>query len=114
MDIAIFLTALAVGVLAVTALSARIDLPAPLVLIAAGIGISYLPSMPEVHLEPEVVLLGFLPPLLYATAIQTSLVDVNANRRSILLLSVDGDVSQNLIRKIDALPSVRRVTSLKF
>lgn len=88
MDIAIFLTALAVGVLAVTALSARIDLPAPLVLITAGIGISYLPSMPEVHLEPEVVLLGFLPPLLYATAIQTSLVDVNANRRSILLLSV--------------------------
>jgi CPA1 family monovalent cation:H+ antiporter len=87
-DIAIFLTALAVGVLAVTALSARIDLPAPLVLIAAGIGISYLPSMPEVHLEPEVVLLGLLPPLLYATAIQTSLVDVNANRRSILLLSV--------------------------
>jgi monovalent cation/hydrogen antiporter len=87
-DIAIFLTALAVGVLAVTALSARIDLPAPLVLIVAGVGISYLPAMPEVHLEPEVVLLGFLPPLLYATAIQTSLVDVNANRRSILLLSV--------------------------
>lgn len=88
MDIAIFLTALAVGVLAVTALSARIDLPAPLVLIVAGVGISYLPEMPEVHLEPEVVLLGLLPPLLYATAIQTSLVDVNAHRRSILLLSV--------------------------
>ncbi len=34
------------------------------------------------------VLLGLLPPLLYAAAIQTSLVDFNANRRSILLLSV--------------------------
>ena len=44
--------------------------------------------MPEVHLEPEVVLLGLLPPLLYAAAIQTSLVDFNANRRSILLLSI--------------------------
>jgi CPA1 family monovalent cation:H+ antiporter len=86
--IAIFLTGLAVGVLAVTALSARLDLPAPLVLIAAGVAISYVPAMPEVHLEPEVVLLGLLPPLLYATAIQTSLVDFNANRRSILLLSV--------------------------
>ena len=36
----------------------------------------------------EVVLLGLLPPLLYAAAIQTSLVDFNANRRPILLLSV--------------------------
>jgi len=86
--IAIFLTALAVGVLAVTALSDRLPIPAPLVLIAAGIGISYVPSMPEVHLEPEVVLLGLLPPLLYSTAIQTSLVDFTANRYSILLLSV--------------------------
>ena len=34
------------------------------------------------------MLLGLLPPLLYATAIQTSLVDFNANRRPILLLSV--------------------------
>ena len=34
------------------------------------------------------VLLGLLPPLLYAAAIQTSLVDFNANRRAILLLSV--------------------------
>lgn len=88
MHIAIFLTALAVGVLAVTALSSRIDVPAPLVLITAGVAISYIPSMPEVHLEPEVVLLGLLPPLLYSTAIETSLVDFNANRRSILLLSV--------------------------
>jgi len=41
-----------------------------------------------VHLNPEIVLLGLLPPLLYAAALQTSLVDFNANRRSILLLSV--------------------------
>ncbi|MGZ4476830.1 MAG: Na+/H+ antiporter [Nocardioides sp.] len=88
MDIAIFLTALAVGVLAVTALSSRLNLPAPLVLITAGIVVSYLPAMPQVHLEPEVVLLGLLPPLLYSTAIQASLVDFNANRRTILLLSV--------------------------
>ena len=36
----------------------------------------------------EVVLLGLLPPLLYTAALQTSLVDFNANRRVILLLSV--------------------------
>ncbi|MCD4524101.1 Na+/H+ antiporter [Nocardioides sp. cx-173] len=88
MEIAFFLVALAVTVLAVTALSERVDLPPPLALIAVGVAASYVPGMPEVHLGAEVVLLGLLPPLLYATAIQTSLVDFNANRRTILLLSV--------------------------
>ena len=64
------------------------DFPAPLLLIAVGVAASYLPGVPEVHLEHEVVLLGLLPPLLYAAAMQTSLVDFNANRRAILLLSV--------------------------
>jgi CPA1 family monovalent cation:H+ antiporter len=44
--------------------------------------------VPTVQLHPEVVLVGLLPPLLYSAAISTSLVDFNANRRSILLLSI--------------------------
>lgn len=88
MDIALFLVALTVVVLAGTAISERIGLPPPLLLIVVGVAGSYLPMTPEIHLEPEVVLLGLLPPLLYAAAVQTSLVDFNANRRSILLLSV--------------------------
>ncbi len=87
-EIALFLVALAVGVLVVTALAGRLDVPAPLLLIAVGVATSYLPGVPEIRLEPDVVLLGLLPPLLYAAAIQTSLVDFNANRRPILLLSV--------------------------
>nr|WP_254185755.1 Na+/H+ antiporter [Nocardioides panacis] len=47
-----------------------------------------MPFVPEVHLTSEVVLVGLLPPLLYAAALQTSLVDFNANRRAILLLSI--------------------------
>ena len=88
MEIALFLVAFAVTVLTVTALADRIDVPAPLVLIAVGVGVSFVPAMPEIELAPELVLLGLLPPLLYAAAIQTSLVDFNANRRAILLLSV--------------------------
>jgi Na+/H+ antiporter len=87
-EIALFLVALVVVVLAGTALADRLDVPAPLLLIAVGVAGTYLPFVPEVHLEPEIVLLGLLPPLLYAAAIQTSLVDFNANRRAILLLSV--------------------------
>ncbi len=87
-DTAAFLVALAVSVLAGTAIARRLDLPPPLFLVVVGVGASYLPGMPEVRLEAEVVLFGLLPPLLYAAAISTSLVDFNRNRRPILLLSV--------------------------
>ena len=88
MESAFFLVALVVAILAGTALAGRLGFPAPLLLIAAGVAGSFIPGVPEVHLEPEVVLLGLLPPLLYATAVQTSLVDFAANKRTILLLSV--------------------------
>ncbi|MFT4108415.1 Na+/H+ antiporter [Propionicimonas sp.] len=88
MESALFVVVLLVGVLAGAALAGRIGVPTPLLLIVAGVAVSYLPGVPEVHLEPEVVLLGLLPPLLYATAVQTSLVDFARNRRTILLLSI--------------------------
>jgi CPA1 family monovalent cation:H+ antiporter len=87
-ETAFLLVLLAVAVLSITAVAGRLDVPAPLLLIATGIGASFLPFVPEVHLHQEVVLLGLLPPLLYAAALQTSLVDFNANRRPILLLSI--------------------------
>ena len=88
MDLVVTLVSLVAVVLATTAVCHRLDLSAPLVLICVGIVGSYLPFVPEVELHPEVVLLGLLPPLLYAASLQTSLVDFNANRRPILLLSV--------------------------
>jgi monovalent cation/hydrogen antiporter len=87
-DLVTTLVAIVATVLATTAVCNRLDLSPPLVLIVVGVIGSYLPFIPEVELHPEVVLLGLLPPLLYAAALQTSLVDFNANRRPILLLSV--------------------------
>jgi CPA1 family monovalent cation:H+ antiporter len=87
-DVALSLSALAAVVIAVAALCRRFDLPAPIILVALGAAASFLPFVPEVHLTSEVVLVGLLPPLLYAAALQTSLVDFNANRRAILLLSI--------------------------
>jgi CPA1 family monovalent cation:H+ antiporter len=87
-EIALFLVCLAVGVLAGVAVAGRLGIPAPLLLIAAGVAASFLPFVPQVHLEPDVVLLGLLPPLLYSTAISSSLVDFKANRRSIVWLAV--------------------------
>lgn len=88
MHIALSLAALAAVVILVAGLSRRFDLPAPLVLVALGAAGSFLPFVPQVHLTSEVVLVGLLPPLLYSAALQTSLVDFNANRRAILLLSI--------------------------
>ncbi|MBC9822693.1 Na+/H+ antiporter [Terrabacter sp. MAHUQ-38] len=88
MEIAIGLLAIAATVLGGAWIADRFKLPAPLVLILVGIVGSYLPFVPEVALSPDVVLLGILPPLLYAAAIQTSLVDFRNNRMVILSLSV--------------------------
>jgi monovalent cation/hydrogen antiporter len=87
-EITALLCGLAVGVLACTWLAEKIDIPAPFVLILVGIAASYVPGIPDVELSEEVVLFGLLPPLLYAAAQGTSLVDFRANRRPILLLSV--------------------------
>lgn len=88
MDVAFLLVALAVCVLAGVVVADRLKVPAPLLLVVAGVAASFLPFVPQLHLEPEVVLFGLLPPLLYSAAITSSLGDFNANRRSILLLSV--------------------------
>ena len=97
MHIAFGLVVLVATVIAVTALCKRFDLSSPLVLIVVGIIASYLPFVPEVSLQPEVVLVGLLPPLLYSAALNTSLVDFNANRRSILLLSVGLVIATTLV-----------------
>ncbi|MDX6299172.1 MAG: monovalent cation/hydrogen antiporter [Nocardioidaceae bacterium] len=88
MHLALSLAALAVAVIFVVGVCRRLDLPAPIVLVAVGAAGSSLPFVPQVHLTAEVVLVGLLPPLLYSAALQTSLVDFNANRRAILLLSI--------------------------
>ena len=80
--------ALVVGVTVVSALSRRFGLPTPIVLVVAGLLASLVPGVPEYRLDPELVLVGFLPPLLYAESLGTSLRDLRANRRNIALLSV--------------------------
>lgn len=86
--IAIELVALVAVVAAGAALARRIGISAPLLLVVIGIAVSYLPFIPRIELAPEVVLVGFLPPLLYSAAIKTSLIDFSKHRRSIGLLSV--------------------------
>ncbi|MEV6286863.1 Na+/H+ antiporter [Kribbella sp. NPDC051770] len=88
MEIAIEIVALVALVATGAALANRIGMSAPLLLVVVGVVASYLPFVPRVELSHEVVLVGFLPPLLYSAAIKTSLVDFSQHRRSISTLSV--------------------------
>ncbi len=88
MDIALGLVALVAVVCLVVAVCERLDLSPPLILVLVGVAGSYIPGVPEVTLTEQLVLVGMLPPLLYAAAIRTSLVSFRQNRRSIALLSV--------------------------
>lgn len=72
----------------VTGLSGRIGWSAPIALVAVGAIVSFIPGVPQLEVEPELVLYGLLPPLLFAAAIRTPLADIRARRDSILLLSV--------------------------
>ena len=56
----------------VTLLAPRLRLPQPLALALAGVGLAFLPSVRALSPSPNLILLGFLPPLLYADAWQTS------------------------------------------
>ena len=88
MHLVVTVAVLVAVVVATSAVCRRFDLSPPLVLVALGMAGSFVPWIPDVELTSELVLVGFLPPLLYSAALQTSLVDFNANRRPILLLSV--------------------------
>ncbi|MDQ3578876.1 MAG: cation:proton antiporter, partial [Actinomycetota bacterium] len=75
------------GALAVTAFARRIDWPSPLLLVAVGLGVSFIPGVPEFRLEPELVLVLVLAPLLYSAALDSSYLDIKANLRPIGLLA---------------------------
>ncbi len=87
-DVAFILLALATVVLAVTALAERLHFSAPLLLMLVGIAGSFIPGIEAPELTPELILVGLLPPLLYAAALRSSFIDFRANLRSIAYLSV--------------------------
>src|SRR5256885_9229323 len=69
------------------ALARKLKLPYPIVLVVAGLVLSFIPGIPHISLNPDVVFLVFLPPLLYSAAWFTSWRDFKYNIVSILFLA---------------------------
>src|SRR5947199_10488392 len=77
---------LAVAVLALVA--RKLTIPYPILFVIGGLLLGLVPKLPKVRLDPELVFLFVLPPLLYPAALFTSWRDFRANLRPILLLAI--------------------------
>jgi monovalent cation/hydrogen antiporter len=75
-------------VVAVNTVARRFGLLAPILLVIVGLALSFLPGFPVPELDPEFVIVGVLPPLLYVAALDTSVPAFKFNLRPILLLAV--------------------------
>ena len=82
------LAALFVSVAGLNAIAHWIDVPYPIPLVIGGLVIGLLPGVPDVELEPELVLVIFLPPLLYAAAFFADLHALRTYARAIGIASV--------------------------
>jgi len=82
------LISLLVAVSVLSAASRAIGVPYPIVLVLGGLVMGFIPGVPEVELDPELVLVIFLPPLLYSAAFFASLRDLRYDLRSISLMAV--------------------------
>ncbi|MET0926213.1 MAG: cation:proton antiporter, partial [Solirubrobacterales bacterium] len=85
-ELALLSILVAVTLLLIIAQWARI--PYPILLVVGGLALAVTPGIPEVVLEPELVLLNILPPLLYAAAFFTPLRELRRNIRAVSLLAV--------------------------
>ncbi len=75
-------------VLALTTIARRILIPYPILLVIGGLVLAMVPGMPTVTLNPDLVFLVFVPPILWSAAYFTSLRDFRHNIRPISLLAV--------------------------
>jgi CPA1 family monovalent cation:H+ antiporter len=84
----LLIAGLLVAVAGLSALARRLSVPYPIVLVVGGALLGFVPGLPQVKLDPEVVLLVFLPPILYGEAIFANFGDFRANLRALTLSAV--------------------------
>ncbi|HWT25215.1 MAG TPA: Na+/H+ antiporter [Solirubrobacteraceae bacterium] len=84
----VVLISLLVAVAGLAGAARAIHIPYPIVLVIGGLVLGFVPGLPEVELEPDLVLVIFLPPLLYSAAFFADLHELRRNVRPISLLAV--------------------------
>ncbi|MDT5012757.1 MAG: monovalent cation/hydrogen antiporter, partial [Mycobacterium sp.] len=84
----VLIAALLVAVVGLSVLASRLSVPYPILLIIGGALFGFIPGVPQVQLDPEIVLVLFLPPLLYKSAFFSNFNDFRADLRALTLSTV--------------------------
>ena len=84
----IILIALFVSVAGLNALATWLKIPYPILLVLGGIALAAVPGIPDVELDPDLVLLIFLPPLLYSAAFFSDLQALRRDARALSLAAI--------------------------
>ena len=84
----VLITGLLLAVAALGALACRLKVPYPIMLVIGGAIFGFIPGLPEIRLDPDLVLALFLPPLLYKSSIYANFGDFRANLRGLTLSTV--------------------------
>ena len=87
-DIDLLVFGLLVATAALGVLAGLLRVPYPITLVLGGAVIGFLPGVPSVELDPDIVLLIFLPPLLYGAAFFTSVRELRRNVKAIAALAI--------------------------
>lgn len=87
-ELEVTLVALLLGIAILSAAARAINVPYPIVLVIGGAALSFFPGLSEVKLDPDLVLLLFLPPLLYTSAFFANLRELRTAIRPISLLAI--------------------------
>ena len=77
-----------VAIAIVYEIARRIGVPYPTLLVLGGLGLAFIPGLPRIELQPDLVLLVFLPPLLFTAAAESPIRDLRANLAPLLRLSI--------------------------
>jgi len=88
MDLLIVAVAGLLAIAGATQLSDRVKVAPALLLLGLGIVVGFLPVVPAIEIEPEIILEGVLPPLLYATAVSISTINFRRELASVAVLAV--------------------------
>jgi Na+/H+ antiporter len=87
-EVEFILVSLLVAVVVLSAAARAVNIPYPIVLVIGGLAMGFLPGLPKVELDPELVLVLFLPPLLYGAAFFADLRSLRGNLRPISLMAI--------------------------
>jgi CPA1 family monovalent cation:H+ antiporter len=80
--------ALFIGLALLSAVARVLGAASPFVMLVGGVAIAFIPGFPAITLDPDLVLLGLLPPLIYSSAVGMSWRGFRSNLRPILLLAI--------------------------